>query len=164
MFCFHCQGLNDELADIHILSVDWSLPGDVKFSCNDDAFACLLLTKCQSDSAGFFNLLAGTKPVYVEQWLDYLVESKKIKSVSLKIKLADEPAYNDELRLNDEQAQSLLPLIFKIGGFNRLQLNRYLKQRNNPATLSTRYGQAELQRYRILNDIIRLLNKMKKQD
>jgi hypothetical protein len=53
-------------------------------------------------------------------------------------------------------------MIFKVGGFNRLQLNRYLKQRSNPSTLSTRYGQAELQRYRLLNDIICLLNKLRR--
>ena len=51
--------------------------------------------------------------------------------------------------------------VITVGGFNRLQLSRYLKQRNKPATLATRYGPAELQRYRTLNDIICLLNKLK---
>lgn len=161
LFIFHCEGFEGESADIKILSVDWSLTGDVHFSCNDDQLACHLLTNPRSDSAGFFNLLAGTKPMYVEQWLDYLQEQKKIRQVQVKIMLPDDPAYHSELHLTTEQAQQLLPMIFKVGGFNRLQLNRYLKQRNNPATLSTRYGKDELERYRTINDIIRLLNKIR---
>lgn len=162
MFRFHCEGFNGERADVSVLAVDWSIPGDVTFSCNDDTFACLLLSGCKSDSGGFFNLLAGTKPMYVEQWLEYLQEQQKIRQVSLKITLPDDEAYNEALGLTEEKIQQLLPLIFKVGGFNRLQLNRYLKQRSNPATLSTRYGPAELQRYRILNDIIRLLNRLRR--
>lgn len=161
MFHFHCEGFNSERADVSVLAVDWSIPGDVTFSCNDDKFACLLLSGCKSDSGGFFNLLAGTKPMYVEQWLEYLQEQEKIRQVSLKITLPDDEKYSEALGLTEENIQQLLPLIFKVGGFNRLQLNRYLKQRGNPATLSTRYGPAELQRYRILNDIIRLLNKLR---
>ncbi len=161
MFSFHCEGFHGEQAEITLLSVDWSIQGDVQFSCNDDQFACILLSGCRSDSGGFFNLLAGTKPMYVEQWLEYLTETQKVKSVSVKIKLPDEPEYNEVLKLTDENVQSLLPMIFKVGGFNRLQLSRYLKQRNKPATLATRYGPAELQRYRTLNDIICLLNKLK---
>ena len=162
MFRFHCEGLNGEQADISVLAVDWSIQGDTQFSCNDDQFACLLLSGCRSDSGGFFNLLAGTKPMYVEQWLEYLQEQQKIKQVRVKISLPDDANYNEALGLDEENIQQLLPLILKVGGFNRLQLNRYLKQRSNPATLSTRYGPAELQRYRILNDIIRLLNKLRR--
>lgn len=161
LFIFHCEGFEGESADIKILSVDWSLTGDVHFSCNHDQLACLLLTEPRSDSAGHFNLLAGTKPMYVEQWLDYLKEQQKIRLVQVKILLPDDPAYNSTLHLTTEYSQQLLPMIFKVGGFNRLQLNRYLKQRNNPATLSTRYGKDELERYRVINDIIRLLNKMR---
>ena len=35
----------------------------------------------------------------------------------------------------------LLAMIYQIGGFNRLQIARYLKQRNNPAVLATKYSQ-----------------------
>ena len=162
MFRFYCNGLNCEQAEISVLSVDWSIQGDVKFSCNDDEFACLLLSGCRSDSGGFFNLLAGTKPVYIEQWLEYLEEQQKIRHVSVKINLPDDQEYNEALGFSEENIQQLLPMIFKVGGFNKLQINRYLKQLSNPATLSTRYGPAELQRYRILNDIIRLLNKLRR--
>ena len=162
MFRFHCEGFHGEQADVAVLAVDWSVQGEVSFSCNDDQLACLLLSGCRSDSGGFFNLLAGTKPMYVEQWLEYLQEQQKIKQVSVKISLPDDEKYSEAMGLDEENIQQLLPLIFKVGGFNRLQLNRYLKQRNNPSTLSTRYGQAELQRYRLLNDIIRLLNKLRR--
>jgi len=162
LFRFHCEGFNGEQADISVLAVDWSIQGEVSFSCNDDKLACLLLSNCRSDSAGFFNLLAGTKPMYVEQWLDYLHEQQQIKQVNVSITLPDSLEYSQEMGFKEEDIQQLLPMIFKVGGFNRLQLNRYLKQRNNPATLSTRYGPAELQRYRQLNDIIRLLNKLRR--
>lgn len=161
MFIFHCEGFEAETAEIRVLSVDWSLIGEVQFSCNHDGFACLLLTQPRCDSAGFFNLLAGTKPMYIEQWLDYLQEQQKIKQVQVKIVTPDDPAYTSYLHLDHDKFQNLLPLIFKVGGFNKLQLNRYLKQRNNPAMLSTRYGKDELERYRTLNDIIRLLNKLR---
>ena len=67
--------------------------GEVIFSCNDDQLACLLLTGCKSDSSGFFNLLAGCKPLQVEQWLTYLeensfAEADEAKTVEHK---ADEP-------------------------------------------------------------------------
>jgi hypothetical protein len=161
LFRFHCTGFDGEEATISVLAVDWSVVGDVSFSCNDNKLACLLLSNCRSDSAGFFNLLAGTKPMYIEQWLDYLREQQQIKQVNVDITLPDNIEYSQAMGFKDEEIQQLLPMIFKVGGFNRLQLNRYLKQRNNPATLSTRYGPAELQRYRLLNDIICLLNKLR---
>lgn len=79
MFRFHCEGLNGEQVDISVLAVDChrEIPSSPAMT-----IVCLfaLLSGCRSDSGGFFNLLAGTKPMYVEQWLEYLQEQQKIET------------------------------------------------------------------------------------
>jgi hypothetical protein len=161
LFIFACEGPHGEQAEVRVRSVDWSLSGSVEFRCDDDAFACLLLSGCRSDSGGFFNLLAGCKPLYVEQWLNYLQEQGRIDRLSLKIHQVGDADYAQQLGLNGGEREELLALIYQIGGFNRLQIARYLKQRNNPAVLATKYSQSELERYRLLNEVIRLLMRLK---
>ncbi len=161
MFVFSCEGAGGERAEVRICSVDWTLSGSVAFQCNDDAFACLLLTDCRSDSGGFFNLLAGCKPLYVEQWLNYLQERGQICQLTLRIHQPGEADYMQQLGLESAELEQLLALIYQVGGFNRLQIARYLKQRNNPALLATKYSQADLERYRRLNEVIRLLMRLK---
>lgn len=161
MFIFACEGPRGERAEVRVRSVDWSLPGSVEFQCDDDAFACLLLTGCRSDSGGFFNLLAGCKPLYVEQWLNYLQEQGRIGRLSLKIHQPGDASYAQQLGLDGADLEELLALIYQVGGFNRLQIARYLKQRHNPALLATKYSQSELERYRLLNQVIRLLMRLK---
>ncbi len=142
-------------------SVDWSLPGEVSFSCNDDALACTLLTRCRSDSGGHFNLLAGCKPLQVEQWLEYLHERHEIESMEVHILHPAQQDYASQNGLEGESVQALLGLFYRIGGFNRLQITRYMKQRDNPAILSTRYSKDELERFRLLNDVLRLLSRLR---
>lgn len=162
MFKFTCVGSDGGQAAISIDAVDWSLSGEVTFACDRDELACTLLTNCRSDSSGFFNLLAGCKPLQVEQWLEYLSEKGKIREVNIAISQpADDRAYIQSFGLNSDHVEQLLTLIYRIGGFNRLQISRYLKQRSNPALLATRYAKEELERFKLLNDIIRLLNRLK---
>ena len=162
MFIFKCEGFNDEVATIQIAALLWTDIGTVTFNANDDAFACTLLTKCKSDSGGFFNLLAGCKPVFVEQWLEYLEEKKLVKKVSLQQLDYQLTNYPNQLELNDSSASTLLDLLYKIGGFNRLQVSRYLKHRNNITYLSTKYDKADLQRYQQLGQAINFILKLKK--
>ncbi len=161
LFKFTCVDIEGGQAAITIDAVDWSLSGAVTFACDRDELACLLLTNCRSDSSGFFNLLAGCKPLQVEQWLEYLSEKGKIREVKVTISQPGDDACTPALGLQGEQVEQLLTLIYRIGGFNRLQITRYLKQRSNPALLATRYAKEELERFRLLNDIIRLLNRLK---
>ena len=70
--------------------------------------------------------------------------------------------YPVKLNLNDESASTLLDMLYKIGGFNRLQVSRYLKNRNNITYLSTKYDKADLQRYQQLGKVINLILKLKK--
>ena len=74
MYLFQCKDKSGAQAKIRVSSVDWALPGAVAFECTHDELACRLLTRCRSDSSGYFNLLAGCKPLQVEQWLEYLLE------------------------------------------------------------------------------------------
>ena len=98
----------------------------------------------------------------VEQWLEYLKEKGQIREVKVVISQpGDGSAYVQSLGLQGEQVEQLLALIYRIGGFNRLQITRYLKQRSNPALLATRYAKEELERFKLLNEIIRLLNRLK---
>lgn len=156
------MGSDGGQAAICIDAVDWSLCGKVTFTCDRDELACTLLTNCRSDSSGFFNLLAGCKPLQVEQWLEYLSEKGKIREINIAISQpGDDRAYIQSFGLNSDHVEQLLTLIYRIGGFNRLQISRYLKQRSNPALLATRYAKEELERFKLLNDIIRLLNRLK---
>lgn len=162
MFIFKCEGFNNEEATIQVASLHWTDAGEVTFSANDDRFACTLLTKCRSDSGGFFNLLAGCKPLLIEQWLEYLEERKLIKKVSLQQLDYKLEAYPKQLELDDDNASTLLDMLYSIGGFNRLQVSRYLKNRNNITYLSTKYDKTDLQRYQQLGKAINFILKLKK--
>jgi len=162
MFIFKCEGFNNEQATIQVASLLWTESGEVSFNANDDSFACLLLTQCKSDSNGFFNLLAGCKPLLIEQWLEYLVEKQLIKKVSLQQIDYKESEYPTKLAFDDENASTLLDILYKIGNFNRLQVSRYLKNRNNITYLSTKYDKTDLQRYLQLGKAINFILKLKK--
>ncbi|QUM74811.1 hypothetical protein HWV00_00190 [Moritella sp. 24] len=162
MFIFKCEGFNKEQATIQVASLLWTESGEVSFSANDDSFACLLLTQCKSDSGGFFNLLAGCKPLLIEQWLEYLEEKKLIKKIVLQQIDYKESEYPTKLALDDESASTLLNILYKIGNFNRLQVSRYLKNRNNITYLSTKYDKTDLQRYLQLGKAISFILKLKK--
>ncbi|PKH09063.1 hypothetical protein [Moritella sp. Urea-trap-13] len=162
MFIFKCEGFNQEQATIQVASLLWTESGEVTFNANDDSFACLLLTQCKSDSGGFFNLLAGCKPQFIEQWLEYLEEKQLIKKVSLQQTDYKEVDYPIKLSLDDESASTLLDMLYKVGNFNRLQISRYLKNRNNITYLSTKYDKADLQRYQQLGKAINFILKLKK--
>lgn len=162
MFTFSCRGQASGNATIRVHAVDWSLTGDVTFDCDDDELACTLLTRCRCDNAGHFNLLAGCKPLYVEQWLDYLQEQGRIRDVHVAIQHPGEPDYAEVCGLDGEMMKELLSLFYRIGGFNRLQITRYMKQRGNASVLSTRYGKEELERFRLLNEVLRLLHRLRR--
>ena len=162
MFTFSCRGQASGNATIRVHAVDWSLTGDVTFDCDDDELACTLLTRCRCDNAGHFNLLAGCKPLYVEQWLDYLQEQGRIRDVHVAIQHPGEPDYAEVCGLDGETMKELLSLFYRIGGFNRLQITRYMKQRGNASVLSTRYGKEELERFRLLNEVLRLLHHLRR--
>ncbi len=163
MFIFQCQDFYGHQATIRIQSLQWTELGDVQFECNDDKLACTLLTQCRCDSTGHFNLLAGSKPLWVEQWLDYLEDQKQIQKVSCEILPYEPERYpSEQLSLTDPQAIELLDIIYGVGGFNKLQINRYLKNRNNHAMMSTRYSQEDLQRYKRLGDAINYVIRIKK--
>ena len=162
MFIFKCEGFNQEQATIQVASLLWTESGEVTFKANDDSFACLLLNQCKSDSGGFFNLLAGCKPLFIEQWLEYLEEKQLIKKVSLQLVDYKEADYPVKLGLDDESASTLLDMLYKVGNFNRLQISRYLKNRNNITYLSTKYDKADLQRYLQLGRAINFILKLKK--
>lgn len=162
MFTFSCRGQASGNATIRVHAVDWSLTGDVTFDCDDDELACTLLTRCHCDNAGHFNLLAGCKPLYVEQWLDYLQEQGRIRDVHVAIQHPGEPDYAEVCGLDGETMKELLSLFYRIGGFNRLQITRYMKQRGNASVLSTRYGKEELERFRLLNEVLRLLHRLRR--
>lgn len=162
MFTFSCRGQASGNATIRVHAVDWSLTGDVTFDCDDDELACTLLTRCRCDNAGHFNLLAGCKPLYVEQWLDYLQEQGRIRDVHVAIQHPGEPDYVEVCGLDGETMKELLSLFYRIGGFNRLQITRYMKQRGNASVLSTRYGKEELERFRLLNEVLRLLHRLRR--
>lgn len=162
MFIFKCEGFNKEQATIQVASLLWTESGEVTFNANDDSFACLLLTQCKSDSGGFFNLLAGCKPLYIEQWLEYLEEKQLIKKIVLQQVDYKEIDYPIKLGFDDENASSLLDMLYKIGNFNRLQVSRYLKNRNNITYLSTKYDKKDLQRYQQLGKAITFILKLKK--
>ena len=135
--------------------------GPVTFRCDDDQLAVLLLTDCRCDAVGFFNLLAGCKPLYLEQWLSYLQETYRIAKQSCQLESPAQEDYLAKAGLEHEELNALLGQVYQVAGFNRLQINRYLKNRHNPTTLATRYDQKELERYRQLNDIILTLLKLK---
>lgn len=162
MYLFQCKDKSGAQAKIRVSSVDWALPGAVAFECTHDELACRLLTRCRSDSSGYFNLLAGCKPLQVEQWLEYLLEKGDITELDIKVLLPGESSYTAALELTAEESQSLLDLFYRIGKFNRLQITRYMKQRGNAALLSTRYGKDELERFRLLNEVIRILSRSRR--
>lgn len=78
MFVFDVTGAAGEKASIRVQALDWAQAGPVTFQCDDDQLAVVLLSGCRCDAVGFFNLLAGCKPLYIEQWLSYLQESGRI--------------------------------------------------------------------------------------
>ena len=160
MFIFKVQGAKGGNAEIRIQALDWSEQGETTFSCDTDILAVLLLTECRSGK-GFFDLLAGTKPMYVEQWLEYLQEAKLLSQVEVEIYSPLEPGYEEMCGLDSEQVKTLLNLVYQVGGFNRLQIMRYLKHRHSPATMSTHYNAEELTRYRHLGQLINQLIRLK---
>ena len=162
MFVFDVTGIAGERAEIRVQALDWGQSGPVTFSCDDDQLAVLLLTECRCDAVGFFNLLAGSKPLYLEQWLAYLQESGHLDKQSCQLESPSQEDYLTRAGLDDEELNALLGQVYKVAGFNRLQINRYLKNRHNPTMLATRYDQKELERYRQLNDIILTLLKLKR--
>lgn len=160
VFIFKVQDGQGGRAEIRLQALDWSEQGDVDFACNSDALAVLLLSGCRSGN-GFFELLPGTKPMYVEQWLEYLQEAGRLAQVELEIKTPFDPGYGELCGLDSEQLKKLLELVYRVGGFNRLQIMRYLKHRHNPSTMSTRYNPDEIKRYRHLGELINYLIRLK---
>jgi len=73
-----------------------------------------------------------------------------------------EADYPIKLGFDDESASTLLDMLYKIGNFNRLQVSRYLKNRNNITYLSTKYDKTDLQRYLQLGKAISFILKLKK--
>lgn len=157
MFQFDVSDEKGAKARIRVQALDWAQSGPVTFDCNDDGLALRLLTDCRCDAVGYFNLLSGTKPLYLDQWLSYLRESGVLARVELQHPAPDGPAYLLQRGIEDEELATLLANIYKVAGFSRLQINRYLKHRGNPALLATRYDQEELERYRLLNEVLRTL-------
>nr|WP_243454104.1 hypothetical protein [Oceanisphaera pacifica] len=141
-------------------ALDWGEQGSTTFICDSDALAVHLLTQCRSGQ-GYFELLAGTKPMYVEQWLEYLQEAGVLSEVTVNIYTPLDEGYGALCGLDEEQISHLLSLVYKVGGFNRLQIMRYLKHRHNPTQMSTRYNPDELARYRHLGELINLLLRFK---
>ena len=160
MFIFKVRGAEGGQAEIRLQALDWSEQGVTTFTCNSDKLAVLLLSECRSGQ-GFFELLAGTKPMYVEQWLEYLQEAGSIADVELKIYSPLDSGYGELCGLDSEQVQQLLNLVYQVGGFNRLQIMRYLKHRQSSAMMSTRYSPDELKRYRHLGELINQLIRLK---
>lgn len=161
MFLFDVTGTEGGRASIQIQALDWTQTGPVTFRCDDDPLAVTLLNGCRCDSAGFFSLLGGCKPLHVEQWLSYLQESGRIGKWRYQTECPADDDYLAKAGLSNEELNSLLGQVYHVAGFNRLQINRYLKHRHNPSSLATRYDQKELERYRQLNDIILALLKLK---
>lgn len=162
MFVFEVTTGAGARAEIRVQALDWGQSGPVSFSCDSDELALVLLGGCRCDAVGFFNLLAGCKPLYVEQWLTYLQERGQIDKQSCQLESPAQSDYLARAGLEDEELNALLGQVYKVAGFNRLQINRYLKNRHNPTMLATRYDQKELERYRQLNDIILTLLKLKR--
>lgn len=161
MFLFDVTGSTGAKASIRVQALDWAQIGPVTFQCDDDQLAVVLLSGCRCDAVGFFNLLAGCKPLYIEQWLTYLQERGSIGKWSHQTESPTDVGYLTRAGLEHDELNTLLGQIYQVAGFNRLQINRYLKNRHNPTTLATRYDQKELERYRQLNDIILTLLKLK---
>ncbi|MGL5813199.1 MAG: hypothetical protein ACRCYW_07710 [Aeromonas sp.] len=162
MFVFDVTTGAGARAEIRVQALDWTQSGPVTFNCDSDELALVLLDGCRCDAVGYFNLLAGCKPLYVEQWLAYLQETGLIDKQSCQLESPAQPDYLARAGLDDEELNALLGQVYKVAGFNRLQINRYLKNRHNPTMLATRYDQKELERYRQLNDIILTLLKLKR--
>ncbi len=160
MFIFKVQDAQGGRAEIRIQALDWSEQGEVFFSCNRDKLAVLLLSDCRSGQ-GFFELLAGTKPMYVEQWLEYLQEEGSLSQVEVSIHSPLDTGYAELCGLDSEQLKTLLDLVYQVGGFNRLQIMRYLKHRHKPSVMSTRYNPDEIKRYRHLGELINYLLRFK---
>lgn len=160
VFIFKVQGTDGGQAEIHIQALDWSEGGKTHFVCDKDQLAVLLLSNCRSGK-GFFDLLAGTKPMYVEQWLEYLHEAGSLAQVDIRIHSPLEPGYAELCGLDSEQVKTLLELVYQVGGFNRLQIMRYLKHRHSPASMSTHYNADEIKRYRHLGQLINQLLRFK---
>lgn len=160
MFIFKVRGSEGGEAEIRLQALDWSEQGATTFICNNDQLAILLLSGCRSGQ-GFFELLAGTKPMYVEQWLEYLQEAGSLAEIDVQIYTPLDSGYGELCGLNSEQVKQLLDLVYQVGGFNRLQIMRYLKHRHSPAIMSTRYNPDELKRYRHLGELINQLIRLK---
>lgn len=160
MFIFKVRGAEGGKAEIRLQALDWGELGTTTFICDNDKLAVVLLTGCRSGQ-GFFELLAGTKPMYVEQWLEYLQEAGSLIEVEVKIYSPLDVGYGELCGLESEQVNQLLNLVYQVGGFNRLQIMRYLKHRHSPAMMSTRYNPDELQRYRHLGELINQLIRLK---
>ncbi|MDP5291144.1 hypothetical protein Q9290_02370 [Oceanimonas sp. CHS3-5] len=160
MFIFRVRDGEGGQAEIRIQALDWSEQGEVEFSADRDALAVTLLSGCRS-GRGHFELLSGAKPMDVEQWLEYLHEQGRLTEVDVDIYSPLNQDYAGLCGLDEEQVQTLLQLVYKVGGFNRLQIMRYLKHRKNPSTMSTRYSPEELTRYRHLGELINYLIKLK---
>lgn len=161
MFIFECHGKAGEFATIEVLSVHPTQSGSVTFTATDDLFAITLLTQCRSDSGGFFNLLSGTKPLYIEQWLEYLQEQSMISHYRQEAIPFTPERYSEALKINDEQAEHLLSLLYQVGGFNKLQVSRFLKQRKNLSSMATRYSKEDLARYLKLGEAINFILQLK---
>ncbi|WP_417616877.1 hypothetical protein [Oceanisphaera sp.] len=160
MFIFKVRGSEGGQAEIRLQALDWSEQGATTFICDNDKLAVLLLTECRSGQ-GFFELLAGTKPMYVEQWLEYLQEAGHLAEVEVDIYSPLDSGYTELCGLDSEQVKNLLDLVYRVGGFNRLQIMRYLKYRHSPAIMSTHYNPDELKRYRHLGELINQLIRLK---
>lgn len=161
MFVFEVSGRAGARAELRVQALDWGQSGPVSFHCDSDELALVLLTGCRCDAVGYFDLLAGCKPLHLEQWLAYLQEANHIDRQSCQVVNPAEEGYLARAGLGDEEFNDLLGQICRVAGFNRLQLNRYLKHRHNPTRLATRYDQKDLERYRQLNEIILTLLKLK---
>lgn len=165
MFNFHCLGPNKERADFNVHALLPSDIGEVEFSCDNDTFAIQLLSKARCDAVGHFTILSGCKALHLEQWLEYLHESTKIQKISMTY-YSDEEWQLKQKRLvmDDSELQetklAIFDLLYKVGGFDKLKIARFLKNRHNLSLLATRYDKADLERYKQLNQLQTLLNKI----
>ena len=162
MFVFDVTTRAGAQAQIRVQALDWGQSGPVSFQCDSDELALVLLTGCRCDAVGYFNLLGGCKPLYVEQWLAYLQERGHLDKQSCRLESPSQDDYLARARLAADEIHALLGPGYKVAAVHRLQINRDLKHRHNPTMLATRYDQKELERYRQLNDIILTLLKLKR--
>ena len=93
MFVFDVTTKAGAQGRIQVQALDWSQSGPVSFQCDSDELALVLLSGCRCDAVGYFNLLGGCKPLYVEQWLTYLQERGQLEKVTARQESPSQPDY-----------------------------------------------------------------------